>query len=109
MNTLLLVLACLSDADAPTSPQQYQSDGSTIIAQAGTSGTGTVVLKAVVNNTTGVPIKLQVEVVLNSAAFTGAITAQDAAWTTNGLVSTATVTGLTPGALYKWQARTYSN
>ncbi len=109
MKTLLLCFAVLSDADNPTSLQQYQSDGSTVIAQAGTAGTGTVVLKGIVNNTTGVPIKLQVEVVLNGASFAGAVTAQDAAWTTNGNLSTVTVAGLTPGAQYKWQARTYSN
>lgn len=86
---------------SPTNLAQFQSDGTTPIAQGGNVTGGSVVLRATVN-TTDAQAQLRIEVKLVAQAFTGVAT-QTSPLTNNGLNATLTFAGLAPGS-YKWQA-----
>lgn len=109
MRTLILcaalALAPARIANPPTSLQQYQSDGLTVIAQGGAVSGSTVVFKGYPSSTSSATASLRVEVKLVSQAFTDVATVESAQ-VPNGQQATVTATGLAAGS-YKWQAWSY--
>jgi hypothetical protein len=92
--------------NAPSDHSQYQSDGTTPISQGGSTNETTVVIKATVSDPNAADtVSLEVEFIDNGSAFAGTPTHTSTA-VTNGSVATVTVSGLTDGTSYKWQART---
>ena len=85
----------------PTNLAQFQSDGTTPIAQGGSVTGGSVVIKATVN-TTDAQAQLRVEWKLVGQPFTNVAT-QTSPLTNNGQTASLTFSGLAPGS-YKWQA-----
>jgi len=102
--------AQVSDADDPTAVQQYQSDGVTVIPIGGTSTSTTVVFSANVTGTnTTASYQLRIELRTTSSGFTGSWTHSAGSYVPYpGGTSTITVSGLTPGQTYHWQARNYA-
>ncbi|WP_224963443.1 Ig-like domain-containing protein [Geomonas subterranea] len=95
---------------APTAPNvpsasQYQADGSTAIAQAGTATSTSVVVKSAVTDVNGDNVTLQVEMITNANTFSGTPNCSSVA-VASGSTASATCTGLTDGLAYKWRART---
>jgi hypothetical protein len=86
----------------PTAAAQFQSDGTTAIAQAGSATSTTVVLKATLSDPDAGTVQLQVEV--TTGAFTGTPTSTSAS-VASGTTATITLSGLTVGASYQWRAR----
>ncbi|WP_236015303.1 Ig-like domain-containing protein [Geomonas anaerohicana] len=95
---------------APTAPNapsasQYQADGSTAIAQAGTATSTSVVIKSTVTDVNGDNVTLQVEMITNANTFSGTANCSSVA-VASGSTASATCSGLTDGLAYKWRART---
>ena len=97
--------------NAPTSLAQFRADGTTSIATGGFANTTTVVLKGSVSDpNAGNTLKLQVEVKPVGTAFdgiTGLFT--ESSLGANPHTGSVTVTGLSDGVSYHWQARTIDN
>jgi hypothetical protein len=90
---------------------QYQSDGSTIIAQGDFANTPTVIFKDTVSDIDpGATIRLEVEVRASTDSFQNTATAQSTA-VPSGSVASVSVTSPTivPGGAYHWQARAVDN
>lgn len=104
-----IILALLNDAarvaNPPTSIEQYQSDGSTVIAQGGTVTGGSLVIKGTPHTTSSATASLRVEVKLVSQSFTGVYT-HESIQVPTGTQATITISGLAPGQ-YRWQAWSY--
>lgn len=90
-------------APPPNTLQQYQADGSTIIPQAGSATSSTVVLSATLGtgSTTGQQ-RLRVEVKPVDQNFTGTISGESEILN-DGDIAYVTVAGLAGGD-YKWRA-----
>ncbi|PKM99203.1 MAG: hypothetical protein CVU78_07530, partial [Elusimicrobia bacterium HGW-Elusimicrobia-2] len=84
---------------------QFQSDGTTNIAVGGEASSTTVKLSAMISDPDSNTVKLEVEIkptgtaFTNTANYTGSLVA-------SGSTQTLTVSGLTEGVTYHWQART---
>ncbi|MGE5304048.1 MAG: Kelch repeat-containing protein, partial [Alphaproteobacteria bacterium] len=105
------VTAANTAPNAPPSSSlaQFKSDGSTSIAVGGATNQTAVVLKGTVSDPDASDtVKLQVEVKPIGTAFNGAIS-EESGLLTNGSTASVTVSGLTPGISYHWQARTVDN
>ena len=104
-----IILALLSDAariaNPPTSIEQYQSDGTTVIAQGGTVTGGSLVIKGFPSSTSSTTASLRIEVKLVSQSFTNVYT-HESVQVPNGSQASVTISGLAPGQ-YKWQAWSY--
>ena len=93
---------------SPSSLAQYKSDGTTTISSGAFTGESTVTLKFSMSSTnTSDSLTPQLEVRENGTAFTNAVTNSGSAVTYSGsaVTGTVTVTGLTSGTTYHWQAR----
>ncbi len=92
--------------------QQLQSNGVSVIATGGTSGTAGTVFRSVVNSTSAADqMKLCIEIKPVGTAFTNAeadLTCSTSA-VSSGAVTTVTVTGLADGTSYHWQSRVYGS
>ncbi|MBU3929791.1 hypothetical protein KJ577_03765 [bacterium] len=88
-----------------TKTGQFQSDGTTNIAVGGEASATTVKLSAMISDPDSDTVKLELEIkptatgFSNTANYTGALVA-------SGSTQTITVSGLTEGVTYQWQART---
>ncbi|MEO8582064.1 MAG: fibronectin type III domain-containing protein [Patescibacteria group bacterium] len=92
---------------APSSLAQYKSDGTTTIVSASQISDTTVVFKFTMSSTNSYDsLTPQVEIRTNSTAFTNVVTHSGTAvsYTGTPVTGTVTVTGLTSGSSYHWQA-----
>ncbi|QXE90541.1 Ig-like domain-containing protein [Geomonas subterranea] len=92
---------------APNAPSatQYQADGVTAIAQAGTATSASVVIKSTVTDANSDNVTLQVEMITNGNTFAGVANCSSIS-VASGSVASATCSGLSDGLSYKWRART---
>jgi hypothetical protein len=111
---IAILLAALAqsgvESSDPTNLAQFQSNGTTVIPVGGTALSTTVVLSGTCNGSpdpTPPRHALQVEIRPVTDALTGTVTHQGAGLVAPGGTSVVTVTGLTPGVSYHWQARTW--
>ena len=100
-----VTIAIPDPPNAPADHSQYKSDGTTPIAQGGTTDETTVVIKATVSDPDGGTVQLQVEIIDNGSVYSSAANCSSG-FVASGLVATATCAGLTDGVSYKWRART---
>lgn len=100
------VVVAVPDPPAdPTSLSQFRSDGITAIARGGTTDERTVVIRGTVADPDpGDQVRLEIEMQPVGTLFTGTATA-GGVQVPNGAVASVTVTGLTDGVSYHWQAR----
>ncbi|MBI2933737.1 MAG: hypothetical protein HYY16_19000 [Planctomycetes bacterium] len=91
-------------APSAAAPAQLRSDHVTAIPAGGTTNERTVVLQAAVSDTDSSSVRLDVEVVPSSAAFTGAPTASSA-FVADGSTAEVVITGLLAGTAYRWRYR----
>ena len=89
----------------PASLQQYKSDGITVIAVGAQTTETTVVLKGTVSDPDVNNVKLQVEVRATGTAFSN-VSTHESGLVASGGTASVTVSGLTSGTTYHWQART---
>jgi hypothetical protein len=105
----LVVVVANQPANTPATLAQFRSDATTTIATGGFTNETSVVLKASVSDPdAGNTVKLQVEVKPVATAFTNVASAESGLLASGSTAST-TVTGLTNGTSYHWQARAVDN
>jgi LysM repeat protein len=93
---------------ASTSLVQYKSDGTTVISSGGWTNQATVVFKFNMSSTNSADMLTpQVELQQNGTAFTNTANHTDTAVAYSGspVLGTVTVSGLSDGATYHWQAQ----
>jgi len=106
---LFNIAASNAAPNAPAALAQFRSDATTTIATAGFTNETSVVLRASVSDPdAGNTVKLQVEVKPVGTAFTNVASAESGLLS-SGSTASATVTGLTNGTSYHWQARAVDN
>ena len=100
------VAAAQAEADPPTGLEQFQADGVTPIAVGATATSTNIVVFGVVHGSGAALVRLEVEVRMIAAPFTGVSTHQGGAWVPVNSTQSILVSGLVPGASYHWQATT---
>lgn len=92
---------------APTSLTQYGSDGSTSVSTGGTVTDTTVILKVTMAAGAASTLTPEFEIRDNSTSFsdTATDTGSGVLYTGSPVTGVATITGLTDGEAYHWQAR----
>ena len=93
---------------APSSLAQYKSDGTTSIASGGWTNETTAVLKFSMSSANSSDsLTPQVEIQPSGTSFTNTAnnTGTAVAYSGSSVTGTVTVTGLTPGTTYHWQAQ----
>ncbi|MDA3792367.1 MAG: hypothetical protein PF545_01750, partial [Elusimicrobia bacterium] len=84
---------------------QFEDDGTTTISVGGESSSTTVVLKGLISDSDDDTVKLEIEIRDESTAFSDSAT-HSGSLTASGSTQAITVSGLTQGTTYHWQART---
>ena len=94
-----------SPPNAPSSINQYKTDGTTVIPQGGYTGQTQVVFKATAIDPDPDQYQLEVEVVPNASAFTNTATCTSPLVNSGTEASTGLCGAFTDGTAYKWQYR----
>jgi len=107
-NDVKIVIGSGSGTDAPTQLAQYKSDGSTNISTGGTTDETTVVLSmSMTDPDNPASVRPQIEIRAIGTDFTGSPTDQGGvvSYTGTPLTGSVTVSSLSSGTSYHWQAR----
>ncbi|MCL5438945.1 MAG: carboxypeptidase regulatory-like domain-containing protein [Patescibacteria group bacterium] len=93
---------------APSALAQYKTDGTTAISSGAYTNEGTIILKFNMSSSNSSDsLTPQIEIQPNGTAFTNSVTntGSAVAFTGTAVTGSVTVTGLTSGTSYHWQAR----
>jgi len=93
-----------SSPNTPTSLSQYKSDCSTSISTGGWTNETTVCLKGYIDDPdTSDNVKLQID--YTTGTFDSVVDASSTAWCTDPCTASTSISSLSHGSQYKWQAR----